>query len=344
MRGKHLSAVLVTTAAALFTTAATAQEVILKVSHMWPTTALGHQQLVPWCDKIAAESNNRMKCQIYPAMQIGGTPTQVFQQVVDGIADIGWTLPGYNSGRFPSVEVFELPFMSHKAETTSRALWEYYEKYGQKDFAQVKPLAFHVHDNGQAHNSKRPIQTMEDFKGLKMRAPTRLTNKMLAEMGASPVGMPMPAVVEAVSKGVIDGYLLPWEIVPSMKLHELTRYHSETAATEPALYSAVFVVAMNKAKYDSLPADLKQVIDANSGIELSARLGRAWDDSAAPSREVAIRNGNQFNTIPASETSKWRGIGDKIAAEWVTEVTAKGYPGQAMLDEARKLVEKHRAQ
>ncbi len=344
MRGKHLSVGLVTAAATLFTTAAAAQEVTLKVSHMWPTTALGHRVLVPWCDKIAAESNNRMKCQIYPAMQLGGTPAQVFQQAADGVADIGWTLPGYNSGRFPSVEVFELPFMSRKAETTSRALWEYYEKHGQKDFAQVKPLAFHVHDNGQAHNSKHPIQTMADFKGLKMRAPTRLTNKMLAELGASPVGMPMPAVVEAASKGVIDGYLLPWEIVPTMKLHELTRYHSETDPAEPALYTAVFVMAMNKAKYDSLPEDLKRVIDANSGAELSAHIGRAWDESAAPSREAAVRNGNRFNTIPASETAKWRGIGDKIAAEWVAEVTAKGYPGQAMLDDARSLLEKYRAQ
>ncbi|HRM68412.1 TRAP transporter substrate-binding protein [Thauera phenylacetica] len=343
MQRRYLGAGLVAMTAALSSTAAQSQEVILKVSHMWPTAALGHRQIVPWCEKIAAESDNRMKCQIYPAMQIGGTPAQVYQQVVDGIADIGWTLPGYNPGRFPSVEVFELPFMSRKAETTSRALWEYYERYGAGDFAQVKPLAFHVHDNGQAHNNRHPIRTMADFKGLKMRAPTRLTNRMLSQLGASAVGMPMPAVVEAVSKGVVDGYLLPWEIVPAMKLHELTRYHSETAAGEPALYTAVFVLAMNKARYEGLPPELKRVIDANSGVALSAAIGRAWDESAAPARQLAVGNGNQFNSIPASETASWRAVGDKIAVEWVGEVTAKGYPGQEMLDEARRLLAKHSA-
>lgn len=159
---------------------ANAQEIILKVAHFWPSTALSHQKvLLPWCDKIAQESANRLKCQIYPAMQLGGTPPQLIQQAADGVADIVWTLPGYTAGRFPSVEVFELPFMSRSAESSSRALWEYAEQFAQKDFAMVKPLAFHVHDNGYVHG-KKPINTMADFRGTKMRAPTRLTNKMLA--------------------------------------------------------------------------------------------------------------------------------------------------------------------
>ena len=325
--------------AALGATAASAQEVTLKVAHFWPSTAVSHQKvLLPWCDRIAAESNNRLKCQIYPAMQLGGTPPQLIQQAADGVADIVWTLPGYSAGRFPSVEVFELPFMSRKAETTSRALWDYYEKFGQKDFARVKPLAFHVHDNGFVHGSTRPITSLADFKGLKMRAPTRLTNKMIAAFGAAPVAMPMPAVTEAMSKGVIDGYVLPWEVIPTMKLHELTKYHSETDPTEPALYTAVFTVAMNKAKYNSLPDDLKKVIDANSGADFSAMIGRVWDESAPAARELAVKNGNRFNTIPQAELADWRKVGDEIAADWVKEVSGKGYPGQAMLDDAKKLI------
>ncbi len=342
MYKRTIATTLLATAAALAATSASAEEITLKVAHFWPSTALAQQKVLqPWCDKIAAESNNRLKCQIYPAMQLGGTPPQLIQQAIDGVADIVWTLPGYSAGRFPSVEAFELPFMSRKAESTSRALWAYYEKYGQKDFARVKPLAFHVHDNGFVHGIKRPIASLADFKGLKMRAPTRLTNKMLAAFGASPVAMPMPAVTEAISKGVIDGYVLPWEVIPTMKLHELTKYHSETDPAEPALYTAVFTIAMNRAKYDKLPADLKKVIDANSGAEFSAMIGRTWDQSAGAARELAVKSGNQFNTIPQSELATWRKVGDRIAADWVEEMNGKGYPGQAMLDDARKLISKH---
>ena len=116
---------------------------------------------------------------------------------------------------------------------------------------------------------------MADFKGLRMRAPTRQTNKMLAALGAAPVAMPLPALSEAISKGVVDGYLLPWEVIPSIKAHELTKYESETDPKSRALYTAVFILAMNQAKYDSLPPDLKKVIDANSGRRAVEADGRA---------------------------------------------------------------------
>lgn len=329
-------------AAALCATVAHAEEITLKVAHFWPATALSQQKVLePWCAKIAAESKNRLKCQIFPAMQLGGTPPQLMQQAADGVADIVWTLPGYTAGRFPSVEVFELPFMTKNAEGASRAAWEYYEQFGKKDFESVKPLAFHVHDAGHIHNNKHPIKKVADFRGLKMRAPTRLTNRMLAHLGATPVAMPMPQTPEAVSKGVVDGYVLPWEVIPTMKLHEMTKYHTEMDPSQPSLYTTFFTIAMNKAKYDSLPDDLKKVIDANSGADLSASIGRVWDESAPAARQQAVAHGNQFYTIPASEAKEWVAVGDRLAGEWVNEVTAKGYPGQKMLDSSRALIAKY---
>lgn len=338
---------LITAAVALLgSTAAMADEpIILKVAHFWPPTAMSQQKVLePWCAKIEKESVGRMKCQIYPAMQLGGTPPQLIQQAQDGVADIVWTLPGYTAGRYPSMEVFELPFMTNRAEPASRAAWEYYEQFGKEDFAKVKPLAFHVHDEGYVHNNKHPITKLGDFRGLKMRAPTRLTNKMIAAFGATPVAMPLPAVAEAVSKGVVDGYVLPWEVIPAVKLHEMTRFHSETDKSQPSLYTALFIVAMNPAKYESLPADLKKVIDANSGADFSASIGKVWDISAPPAREKAVERGNQFDTIPAAELIKWRRITDKLAASWVKEMDAKGYQGQAMLDTAKALIQKANTQ
>jgi len=323
---------------------ATAQEITLKVHHFWPPGAMPPSQLlVPWCDKIAKDSGNRLKCQIYPAMQLGGTPPQLVDQVKDGVADIIWTLPGYTAGRFPLMEVFELPFMSANAEATSQAAWEYYEKYAQKEFPGVRMLAVNVHDNGYVHGRDKQVKTLADFKGMKMRAPTRQTNKMLGALGAAPVAMPLPALSDALSKGVVDGYLLPWEVIPSIKAHELTKFHSETDPKSRALYTAVFTLQMNQAKYDGLPADLKKVIDANSGAALSKSFGQKWDASAPPARKLATDRGNVFYVIPASELANWEKATANLDDEWVRDMTAKGQDGKALLQSAKDMIKKYEA-
>jgi TRAP-type C4-dicarboxylate transport system substrate-binding protein len=334
-------------AAAAFAAAvlpAAAQEVTLKVHHFWPPGAMPPSQLlVPWCDKIARDSGSKLKCQIYPAMQLGGSPPQLVDQVKDGVADIVWTLPGYTAGRFPLMEVFELPFMSASATATSQAAWEYYEKHAQKEFPGVKMLAVNVHDNGFVNTREKQVKTLADFKGLKMRAPTRQTNKMLAALGATPIAMPLPALSDALSKGVVDGYLLPWEVIPSIKAHELTKYHSETDPKSRALYTAVFTLQMNQAKYDSLPADLKKVIDANAGPALSKSFGEKWDASAPPARKLAVDRGNTFHVIPASELVAWEKATANLDDEWVRDVTAKGNDGKALLQSAKDMIKRHEA-
>ncbi len=321
---------------------AAAQDVVLKVHHFWPPGAMPPSTiLVPWCDRIAKDSGGRMKCQVYPAMQLGGTPQNLIDQAKDGVADIVWTLPGYTAGRFPLMEVFELPFMSSSAEATSQAAWDYYTQAGHREFPGIKALAVNVHDNGYIHTNPRPIKVLADFKGLRMRAPTRQTNKMLSALGATPVGMPLPALAESISKGVIDGYLLPWEVIPSIKAHELTKYTSETDPKSRALYTAVFVLAMNQAKYDGLPADLKRVIDANSGAALSRQMGAQWDASAPPARKLAVDRGNTFYVIPAAELDAWQKATASLADDWVKDVSAKGNDGAALLKSARDLIAKY---
>jgi TRAP-type C4-dicarboxylate transport system substrate-binding protein len=341
VRIRTLVAALLAAAAVL---PASAQEVTLKVAHFWPPGAMPPSTLLaPWCDKIAKESNNRLKCQIYPAMQLGGTPPQLVDQVKDGVADIVWTLPGYTAGRFPLMEVFELPFMSSNAEATSQAAWDYYEKFAQKEFPGVKMLAVNVHDNGFVNTREKQVKVMADFKGLKMRAPTRQTNKLLGALGATPVAMPLPALADALSKGVVDGYLLPWEVIPSIKAHELTKYHSETDPKARALYTAVFTLQMNQAKYDSLPADLKKVIDANSGAAVSRAFGKQWDASAPPARKLAVDRNNTFYVIPASELANWEKATANLDDDWVKDVTAKGNDGKALLQFARDSIKKYEA-
>ncbi|GAP33783.1 TRAP transporter substrate-binding protein [Piscinibacter sakaiensis] len=322
---------------------AAAQEVTLKFHHIWNPQAMASVNVIgPWCDKIAAESNNRMKCQIFPAMSMGGTPAQLVDQVKDGVADVVITLPGYTAGRFPSTEAFELPFMCNSAEAGARATWDYMGKYSLKEFPGTKLLATWVHDEGYVHTRDKPVKTLADFKGLKMRAPTRQTNKLLASLGASPVGMPLPAIPDAVGKGTIDGFLLPWEVMPSLKLHEMVKYHSETDPSRPALYSAVFVFAMNQAKYDSLPADLKKVIDNHSGAAFSQQIGKIWDNSQAAGRKLAQERGNAFYTVPAAELDNWVKASQPLYADWIADMDKRGQNGKQMLQDARDLLAKYR--
>jgi TRAP-type C4-dicarboxylate transport system substrate-binding protein len=338
---KRLTAMMGFAALLVAAPVAQAQEITLKVHHFLSPLSPAHTKLItPWCDKINKESGGKLKCQIYPAMQMGGTPPQLYDQAKDGVADIVWTLPGYTAGRFPLVEAFELPFMMRSYEGTSRALWDWVQANDQAEFREVHPIAFHVHGPGVFHMVNKPIKTLADFKGLKLRAPTRQTNKMLAAFGATPVGMPVPQLPEALSKGVIDGGVIPYEVVPSLKVQELVKFHSEIDPSQPAVYTSVFIYAMNKAKYDSLPPELKKVIDANSGAETSAAFGKAQGDADIPGRKLSEKN--TFNTIPAAEIENWKKAAQPVIDGWVSDVTAKGANGKALLESARSLIEKYR--
>jgi TRAP-type transport system periplasmic protein len=324
--------------------AVAADEVVLKLHHMWPTVGMGHVRVVvPWCDTIAKESNNRMRCQILPAMSGGGTPGQLVDRVKDGVDDLIMTLPGYTPGRFPIMEAFELPFMTNTAEVASAAAWDYLTKYGTKEFPGTKVLATWVHDEGFVSTSGKPVRTMDDFKGLKVRAASRQSTKLLAKLGATPVGMPIPAVADSMTKGTIDGFLTAWEIIPSFKLQEVSKYHTEIESSRPSLFTAGFIFGMNQAKYDSLPADLKRIIDKNSGAALSRTIGKYWDEATAVGRKAAQDRGNTFIKVTPAETDRWMQVSAPLYDEWVSDMDKKGLPGKQMLQDARDLIKKYGA-
>jgi TRAP-type C4-dicarboxylate transport system substrate-binding protein len=319
-----------------------AQEITLKFHHLWPSNALAPTKVIgPWCDKIAAESNNRMKCQILHSMSGGGTPPQLLDRVKDGVDDLVITLPGYTPGRFPLMEVFELPFMSRSGEAMGGAAWEFAQKYAANEFVGFKPLAVWGHDAAYAHTSNKQIKTLEDYKGLKMRGPTRQVNKLLVKLGSTPVAMPASAVADSISKGTIDGFLLPWELVGAFKMYEVTKFHTEIAPKYPSLYSAVFFVGMNQAKYDSLSADLKAIIDRNSGINWSRQIGKHWDEIQAPTRQLAKDRGNTIYVLPDAETERWIKASESVKSEWVAEINKRGVNGEQLLKEAADLLTKH---
>jgi TRAP-type C4-dicarboxylate transport system substrate-binding protein len=321
-------------------TAALAQEVTLKLHQFLPAQAnVPKLVLDVWADNVEAASEGRIKVERYPSMQLGGSPPELIDQVQDGVADVVWTVVGYTPGRFPQTEVFELPFMMTDARAASRAYWEMFETHMKDtEFKDVHILGTWVHGPGLLH-TKDPVVEPSDLQGMKIRGGSRSINALLTELGATPVGMPVPAVSEGLSKGVIDGTTIPWEVTTALKVPELVSNHTEF--TGNALYVLTFVLAMNKEKYESLPDDLKKVIDDNSGVEFSVFAGGTQADADGPAREIALDLGNNIITLDAEQTAVWRAASQPIYDQWVAEMGEKGIDGQALIDEARMLIDKY---
>ncbi|WP_066258415.1 TRAP transporter substrate-binding protein [Hydrogenophaga flava] len=319
---------------------AMAQTVTLRLHQMLPPQAtIPAKAIVPWAQKVEAESGGKIKVQLFHAMQLGGAPPQLFDQAKDGVVDITWTVLGYTPGRFPKTEVFELPFMSSSAEASSRAIQEYVEKFAADEFKDVKLIAVHTHGPGLFH-TKQPVVGLESLRGMKIRGGSRIINNMLTKLGATPVGMPVPAVTEALSKGVIDGTTIPWEVTPSLKVTELVKNHTTFAGKE-GLYTQTFAFSMNKASYEKLPPDLKKVIDDNSGQVAAALFGKAMDDGDKAGREIAVKAGNKITELELAEVQRWKRTASTVETDWVNEVKAKGIDGAKLASEARALIAKY---
>lgn len=327
-------------AALAMTGTAMAQTVTLRLHQMLPAQAtIPAKAIVPWAQKVEAESGGKIKVQIFNAMQLGGAPPQLFDQARDGVVDITWTVLGYTPGRFPKTEVFELPFMSSSAESSSKAIQEYVEKFAADEFKDVKLIAVHTHGPGLFH-TKQPVTGLETLHGMKVRGGSRIINNMLTKLGAIPVGMPVPAVTDALSKGTIDGTTIPWEVTPSLKVTELVKNHTTFAGKE-GLYTQTFAFSMNKASYEKLPPDLKKVIDNNSGQVAAALFGKAMDDGDKVGREIAVKAGNKITELELAEVQRWRRTASTVETDWVNEVKGKGIDGAKLASEARALIAKY---
>ncbi len=327
---------------AMTATGALAQEVTLKLHQFLPAQANVPKLILDvWADNIEASSDGRIKIDRFPSMQLGGRPPELLDQAIDGVADIIWTVVGYTPGRFPSTEVFELPFMVEDASAASYAYWKMFEEHMEdSEFKDVKILGTWVHGPGLFHTAD-PVEVPADLEGMKIRGGSRLVNQLLELTGATPVGMPVPAVSEALSKGVIDGTTIPWEVTSALKVPELVENHTEFQG--PALYNLTFVLAMNKGVFEGLPADLQEVIDANSGLEFSVFAGGTQQDADGPAREIAVEMGNNIITISEEEAGEWRDLVQPIYASWVADMETKGLDGQALIDEARALMAEYSA-
>ena len=323
--------------------AAGAADVTLRMHTFIPPVANPSKTfLIPWAKKIGEASGGKLKVQPFWAMQLGGKAPQLLDQARDGVVDIVWALPGFTPGRMPRVEPFELPFVHKDALSTTLALQDYQEKHLlNTDLKDYKPLLLHVHQ-GFLFQTKKPIRTMADLKGLKIRAASRGGVWLLEALGATGIGLPLPRIPAALSKGVIDGVTLPYEIAPSVKTPDLVSHFSKLSGPQPRLGTNIFTFLMNKASYNKLPKDLKKVIDDNSGRNIAKAAGQNWIDIEEPGLKVVkSRKKNKLYTIAPEEVAKMKAAAKPVFERWFAEMKRVGVDGPALLADARAMIDKY---
>ena len=321
-----------------FATATSAQEFVFSIQHFLSPKAPAQTMLIePWAKAVEEASGGRIAFEIFPAMALGGAPPELYSQVRDGVADVVWTVPGYTPGTFPRLEVFELPSVHQgDARATNLAIQDMMDVLAE-DFKDVHPLLVHVHTGNALHLVNGNVESLADFAGLKIRSSSRTGAWMLEELGAEPVGMPVPALPQALSKGTVDAGLVPFEVAIPLGLAGLTDASVELA--DGARFgTATFLFAMNKDSYNSLPADLQKVIDDQSGMAIAAAMGEAWNNIEPVGKQRALDAGKSVTQLSADATATFDAPFEATVARWVAEASSNGIDAEALLEGARAAI------
>lgn len=315
-------------------------QVTLKLHHFFSSVSGGHDKfLAPWARKVEAESGGRIRIDIFPSMQLGGAPAQLFDQVRDGTVDIVWLAPSLTPGRFAKIETFELPFLpSHRALVSSKAVEDFAAANLQDEFSEVRPICFSCTDRGVIH-ANRPIRILEDIKGLSMHVPTPLAGEAMRALGVRPVLMPIAQLPLAVTQHVVDGCVDPWHVVSALRLNDVFKTHTEFS--DSSLSTTTLVLAMNKATYERLPRDLKTIIDNNSGQAAAGMAGAMWDLQAAAVSDMVVQRGDAIVTLLPEAVAHWRKAVEPVIETWARDMKARKVDGGKLIASARALVAKY---
>lgn len=330
-------------ATALTGTAAQAQEVTLRVHSFMHATSYQHVDFIePWCEKVKAESEGRMACQIFPSMQLGGSPAELLGQLNDGIADLVFANPGYAPGKYLKSEVFELPFMVQDVAQGAQAMWDFLEMYGEDELPGVKIIATTPADYTLIMTTDKSIHTLDDMKGVKLRSSSRYASKTLEALGGLPVQVPGPQITESMMRGVTDGGLLPWSAVRLLQLSDLAKHFTDFGDDQVKLSNAAQIFGMSQASYDKLPDDLKAVIDNNSGLGPSVDFAEVYRTKMNEDRDIIAASDAEIIILPDDEYQRWVEATAGVKDEWISDANAKGLDGAMLLSEAERLLEKYK--
>lgn len=304
-----------------------ADPIVLKLSHFVPPQHAFHKWVVSWTQKIEQESGGRLKFEIYPNGQLVGPPNRQFDAARNGIVDIAWCLHGVTPGRYPMTELANLPFTwpsdGANLPEMAKRMTELAPKYLAAEHTGLHIL-FMSMANPVVIYSKVPIKTLADFKGKKIRYASITNKQFLDAVGATPMLIPPPESQDAIAKGIADGAGFPHEAGLAYDLASVAKY-----AIEPPLASATFALVMNPAKYNSLPPDLRAIIDKESGVTGAVSFGEAWQAQEKFARNLeTTKKGLEIITLPAADVAKMKELAKPIIDKALAEQEKEGKPAR----------------
>jgi TRAP-type C4-dicarboxylate transport system substrate-binding protein len=294
-------------------------------SVIYPALHLHTKLINEWGKEIEKRTNGRVKVVVFPGNTLT-PPDKCYDGVVKGISGAGMAILAYTRGRFPLAEVIDQPLGYKNALGATKMINEFYKKFRPKEFDDAKVMYFHAHAPGVLHTTRKPVYKLEDLRGMKIRS-TGMSAKIAAALGATPVAMPMSDSYDALSRGVADGTLMPFEPMAGFKLAEVLKYTTEYVS---ATYSTGFIVTMNKEIWNSFSPDVQNTIE-KINEEWIDKTVKAWDELERLGREGCIKSGTKFYTLPKEEDERWGKLVRPILDEYVNNMKAKGLPGEEAL-------------
>lgn len=321
---------------AAFPAGVSAKTFQLTYSNFFPPSHIQSQLAEAWCKEVEKRTDGQVKIAYYP----GGTLTkaaQCYDGVVNQRSDIGLSLLAYSRGRFPLMDVINLPFGNPNGQFATAVFNEINDKFAPEELSDTHVLYLHAHGPGLIHTKDKEIHKLEDLKGLKIRGAGIVADTIKA-LGASPVTMPMPELYQALQKGVVEGAFYPVEVNKGWKMAEVVKYG---IGNYQIAYGLGFFVVMNKAKWDSLPADIQKTI-TQINHEWAIKHGKAWDTSDYNGMRLALREGNAFIGIPEEEAKRWKEAVQPVYATYFQKCEEKGLPGKEVFDYLMKSLEQYK--
>lgn len=277
-----------------------------------------------WAKEIEKRTNGKVQITMF----YGGTLTpadKCYDGVVKGISDIGFSVFAYTRGKFPLTEVSDLPLGMKTGLVATKVINDFYKKFKPRELDEVQVMYLHGHGPGILH-SKKEVTKLEDVKGMKIRC-TGMAAKIVQALGATPVAMPMGETYDALSRGVVDGSMAPYEALQGWKWGEVVKY---TVEDWGASYSAGMFVVMNKDKWNSLPADIQKIIE-QVNEEYIEKQGKTWDEIEKVGRDFTISRGNKIISFLQEEDLRWQKAVKPLLDEYVKNMENKGLPGDVVL-------------
>ena len=310
--------------------ASAADPIKLTYSCFFPPTHIQSKLAEAWCKEVEKRTGGKVVVEYFPGQTLTKA-RQVYDGVVQGMSDIGFCLFAYNRGRFPLMEVVDLPLGYKTGKAATQVANAVFKEFDPKELKDVQVMYLHAHGPGLLHTKDKAVRKMEDMKGLKIRS-HGTTAKVVKALGGTPVAMPMPELYQALQRGVVDGGMYPVEVNKGWKMAEVVKYCTENFANA---YTTTFYVVMNKDKWNALPDDAKKVI-AEINMEWIPKHGAAWDSSDKAGREYMLEKGRTFIPLSAEEAARWKKATDPVLGEYVEAASKKGVPAAKALEYTQK--------